>query len=75
MYQLECGQKRMRIETMLLLSSTRNISVDFLLYRENEDARLRALVGMLKGQPTEFVDGVIMLVWICLEKFGGTPEA
>lgn len=73
--RVERGQKRMRIETMLMLASALNISVDLLLYRENEDARLQTLVRMLEGQPPEFVDGIIMLVRVCLDKFGSTPEA
>ena len=72
--RVELGQKRMRIETMLLVASALHISVDLLLYQENENAQLQALVRMLEGQPPEFVDGIIMLVQVCLEKFTRTAE-
>lgn len=72
--RVERGQKRMRIETMLLVASALHISVDLLLYQENENAQLQALVRMLEGQPPEFVDGIIMLVQVCLEKFTRTAE-
>lgn len=73
--RVERGQKRMRIETMLLVASALHISVDLLLYQENENAQLQALVRMLEGQPPEFVDGIILLVQVCLEKFTRTAEA
>lgn len=72
--RVERGQKRMRIETMLLVASALHISVDLLLYQENENAQLQALMRMLEGQPPEFVDGIIMLVQVCLEKFTRTVE-
>lgn len=72
--RVERGQKRMRIETMLLVASALHISVDLLLYQENENAQLQALVRMLEGQPPEFVDGIILLVQVCLEKFSRAPE-
>lgn len=72
--RVERGQKRMRIETMLLVASALHISVDLLLYQENENAQLQALVRMLEGQPPEFVDGIILLVQVCLEKFTRTAE-
>lgn len=72
--RVERGQKRMRIETMLLVASALHISVDLLLYQENENAQLQALVRMLEGQPPEFVDGIIMLVQVCLGKFTRTAE-
>lgn len=69
--RVERGQKRMRIETMLLVASALHISVDLLLYQEheNENAQLQTLVRMLEGQPPEFLDGIILLVQVCLEKF------
>lgn len=73
--RVERGQKRMRIETMLMVASALNISVDLLLHRENENAQLQTLVRMLEGQPPEFVDGIISLVRVCLESFGTAPEA
>lgn len=73
--RVERGQKRMRIETMLLVASALDVSVDLLLYRENKDAQLQTLVRMLEGQPPEFVDGIIMLVRVCLDKFSGPPDA
>ena len=72
--RVERGQKRMRIETMLLVASALHISVDLLLYQENENAQLQALVRMLEGQPPEFVDGIILLVQVCLEKFSHAAE-
>lgn len=72
--RVERGQKRMRIETMLLVASALHISMDLLLYQENENAQLQALVRMLEGQPPEFVDGIILLVQVCLEKFSRAPE-
>lgn len=72
--RVERSQKRMRIETMLLVASALNISVDLLLYRENRDAQLQTLVRMLEGQSPEFLDGIIMLVQVCLEKFSATAE-
>lgn len=72
--RVERGQKRMRIETMLQMASALNVSVDLLLHRENEDARLQTLIRMLEGKPPEFVDGIIMLARVCLEKFEGIPE-
>lgn len=73
--RVERGQKRMRIETMLMVASALNISVDLLLHRENENAQLQTLVRMLEGQSPEFVDGIIAMVRVCLEKFGTSPEA
>lgn len=72
--RVERGQKRMRIETMLLVASALHISVDLLLYQETENAQLQALVRMLEGQPPEFVDGIILRVQVCLEKFTRTAE-
>lgn len=69
--RVERGQKRMRIETMLLVAAALHISVDLLLCRkdENKNAQLQTLVRMLERQSPEFLDSIILLVQVCLDKF------
>lgn len=69
--RVERGQKRMRIETMLLVAAALHISVDLLLCQENQNqnAQLQTLVRMLESQSPEFLDSIILLVQVCLDKF------
>ena len=65
----ERGQKRMRVETMMAVAEALNVSVDLLLYQKSMNAQLQTLTRMLEGSSPEFIDGIIMLVGVCLEKF------
>lgn len=69
--RVERGQKRMRIETLLLVAAAMHISVDLLLCQEdqNQNAQLQTLVRMLESQSPEFLDSIILLVQVCLDKF------
>lgn len=67
--RVERGQKRMRLETLMAVADALNVSVDLLLYQKNTSAQIRTLASMLEGCSPEFVDGIIMLVRVCLEKF------
>ena len=67
--RVERGQKRMRLETLMAVADALNVSVDLLLYQNNTSAQIRTLASMLEGCSPEFVDGIIMLVRVCLEKF------
>ena len=67
--RVERGQKRMRVETLVAVAEALNVSVDLLLYRKSMNAQLQTLSHMLEGCSPEFVDGIIMLVRVCLEKF------
>ena len=59
----------MRVETLVAVAEALNVSVDLLLYRKSMSAQLQTLSRMLEGCSPEFVDGIIMLVRVCLEKF------
>lgn len=67
--RVERGQKRMRVETMMAVAEALNVSVDLLLYQKSMNAQLQTLTRMLEGSSPEFIDGIIMLVGVCLEKF------
>lgn len=67
--RVERGQKRMRVETMMAVAEALNVSVGLLLYQESTNAQLQTLTRMLEGCSPEFIDGIIMLVRVCLEKF------
>ena len=69
--RVERGQKRMRIDTMMAVAQALNVSVDLLLYEENTRAQLQTLTRMLEDCSPDFIDGIIMLVRVCLEKFEG----
>ena len=61
--------KRRRLESLMGVADALNVSVDLLLYQNNTSAQIRTLASMLEGCSPEFVDGIIMLVRVCLEKF------
>ena len=67
--RVERGQKRMRVETMMAVAEALNVSVDLLLYQKSMNAQLQTLTRRLEGSSPEFIDGIIMLVGVCLEKF------
>ena len=74
--RVERGEKRMRIETILLVAAALHISVDLLLCPENESksAQLQTLVQMLETQSPEFLDSIILLVQVCLDKFASSTN-
>lgn len=69
--RVERGQKRMRIETMVAVASALDISVDLLINEQSKNAKIQTLSRMLEGRSPEFIDGILTLVRVCIEKFEG----
>ena len=68
--RIECGEKRMKMETLRAFADALDISVGLLFYQENRDELLLTLAKMLDGQSPEFIEGIIVLTRACLENFG-----
>lgn len=68
--RIECGEKRMKMETLRAFADALDISVGLLFYQENRDELLLTLAKMLDGQSPEFIEGIIALTRACLENFG-----
>ena len=68
--RIECGEKRMKMETLRAFPVALDISVGLLFYQENRDELLLTLAKMLDGQSPEFIEGIIALTRACLENFG-----
>lgn len=53
------------------LADSLGVSVDYLLYPEQPDARIRNIEALLRDKPESFIIAVERLVRLCIEEFSG----
>ena len=66
---IERGIKGVSLPVLYNLANTLGVSVDYLLYPEQSDARIRNIQVLLKDKPESFIISVERLVQLCIEEF------
>lgn len=66
---LERGNKGVSISVLYDLANCLGVSVDYLIYPNQADARIRNLETLLRDKPESFIIAVERLVQLCIEEF------
>ena len=68
---IERGNKGVSLSVLYDLADSLGVSVDYLLYPEQPDARIRNIEALLRDKPESFIIAVERLVQLCIEEFSG----
>lgn len=68
---IERGNKGVSLSVLYDLADSLGVSVDYLLYPEQPDARIRNIEALLRDKPESFIIAVERLVRLCIEEFSG----
>ena len=68
---IERGNKGVSLSVLYDLADSLGVSVDYLLYPEQPDARIRHIEALLRDKPESFIIAVERLVRLCIEEFSG----
>ena len=66
---LERGNKGVSISVLYDLANCLGVSVDYLIYPNQADARIRNIETLLRDKPESFIIAVERLVRLCIEEF------
>ena len=66
---LERGNKGVSISVLYDLANCLGVSVDYLIYPNQADARIRNIETLLRDKPESFIIAVERLVQLCIEEF------
>ena len=69
--QYETGKIAYTAQVLVKLADFYGVSVDYLLYPEQPDARIRNIEALLRDKPESFIIAVERLVRLCIEEFSG----
>ena len=65
---IERGNKGVSLSVLYDLADSLGVSVDYLLYPEQPDARSRNIEALLRDKPESFIIAVERLVRLCIEE-------
>lgn len=68
---IERGNKGVSVSVLRDLADCLHVSVDYLLYEERTDARIRNIELLLNGKPDTFVASIERMIQLCMEEFTG----
>lgn len=68
---IERGNKGVSLSVLYDLADSLGVSVDYLLYPEQPDARIRNIEALLRDKAESFIIAVERLVRLCIEEFSG----
>jgi transcriptional regulator with XRE-family HTH domain len=66
---LERGNKGVSVLVLYDIAQFLGITVDYLLYKEHADARIRNIEALLREKPESFIIAIEKMIRLCIEKF------